>query len=545
MTDRHHERMSSGPGSAVNVVVDGLAHLGPLSYSVPADLHVRPGDAVEVPVGKRVTSGLVIGPGNQSRATRSVLRRYGGRTTERDLETAELVATDQASRLQQMVARLAPTTGKGAEPIRVSRTFATVTLPETTQSHLNDTSRQLLLLHEPTIQPEDVAAAEASRLVQGGQVLILCPTTALVERVLSRITEGAVRLDAKAARGEWAAFRAGSAPVGVGTRSAAWYAPEKLAAIIVVEEQHPGHREQTAPRHHAREVAMARTQAQNIPLIMTSRNPTPAAMGSGAKVHTVQAQGQPGWPSMRIHNESQDTVRSSDLPLEIEALLEEAAKTSRPLVVVGGRSTRRCMGCFVERAKPKSTSDRCRECGDIATRVLGYDKDRIRDLFGKRVTPVLPHEIDKHRNVGLVVITDLSVMLSHPDLNPYHRAVDAIVSSAAAAGPTGEVVAVVRDPEHPVLRILFELRDQLGIAKRSYRTAQRLQLPPFGKLVQLQILQKSLPDMSGWPGHVHGPSAIKGGWEFVIRCGPGDLPAVQREVVKLRKRKVKIRYHID
>src|SRR5690606_27492443 len=128
------------------------------------------------------------------------------------------------------------------------------------------------------VAPEELAAAEAVRHSDSGQVLVLCPTTTLVERVLANFTAGAVRLDAKAARGDWAAFREGHASVAVGTRAAAWYAPKHLAAIIVVEEQHEGHREQTAPRHHAREVAVARAKALSVPLILISANPTPAAI---------------------------------------------------------------------------------------------------------------------------------------------------------------------------------------------------------------------------------------------------------------------------
>lgn len=536
----------TGPGCAVNVVVDGLAHLGPLSYMVPDNLQVRPGDAVEVPVGKRVSSGLIIGPGNAEKATRELLSRYGERTTQADIDTAALVATEQATQIQQLVARLAPKSGKGSTPTLVGDRLETVQLPELTTAHHADPRQWLLLLHEPTVRPEDLAVAEAARHSTDGQVLILCPTSAMVERVLSRITSGVVRLDAKAARGEWAAFRDGSAPVGVGTRAAAWYAPEKLSAIIVVDEQHPGHREQSAPRHHARDVATARSKALNIPLVLTSRNPSPIAMGCGTKVYTVSPREKNGWPLMEIHDETLDNVRSPDLPYEVKAELEEAAVDGQPLVVVvGGRATRRCTGCFTERRKPKNTSDRCPECGDLATRVIGYDKERILELFDDTVTPVLPNELDKHTDAGLVVITDVSVMLARPDLNPYHQAVDTILAAAGAAGTQGKVVALVRDATHPVLRILFEMHDQLGIAKRSYKTAQRLHLPPFGKMVRLQILQKTLPDMSGWPGHVHGPSSVKGGWEFVVRCTHEDLPEVRREIGKLRKRKVKLRYHID
>lgn len=57
-----------GP-TALNVVVDGLAHLGPLSYLAPVEETIRPGDAVQVPVGKRIATGLVIGPGSPTKAT--------------------------------------------------------------------------------------------------------------------------------------------------------------------------------------------------------------------------------------------------------------------------------------------------------------------------------------------------------------------------------------------------------------------------------------------------------------------------------------------
>lgn len=539
--------MSNGPGSAVNVVVDGLAHLGPLSYLVPEGAQVRPGDAVEVPVGKRVSAGLVIGPGNTAKATRDIIKRYGERTTQTDLETAALVATEQATQLQQLIARMAPKSGKGSTPTLVGETFQPVQLPKFSNAHHQDAKQWLTLLHEPAVRSEDLAVSEAARFTDRGQVLILCPTTAMVERVLAKVSAGIVRLDSKAAKGEWAAFREGSAPVGVGTRAAAWYAPEKLAAIIVVDEQHPAHREQTTPRHHARDVAIARARAADVPLVLISRNPSPVAMGCGTQVHTVCPTDSSGWPEMVVHDETLDSTRSPDLPYEIIAELQEfaATGTGKPLVVVGGRSTRRCTGCFAQRRKPANTQDRCSECGDLSTKVLGYDKERIEEILGTQAEAVLPHELETHTDAGLVVITDVSVLLARPDLNPYHQAVDTVLAAAAAAGPAGKVVAVVRDATHPVLRILFEMKDQLGIAKRSYRTAQRLHLPPFGKLVQLQILQKTLPDMSGWPGHVHGPTPIKGGWEFVIRCPEESLDGVRREIGKLRRRKVKLRYHID
>ena len=127
---------------------------------------------------------------------------------------------------------------------------------------------------------------------------------------------------------------------------------------------------------------------------------------------------------------------------------------------------------------------------EVTSKVLGFDKDRIDDLFHGAVEAVLPSELEKYRDVGLVVVTDVMTMLSRPELNPYKHAVDVLLDTAAAAGEGGEVVAVTRDASHPVSWLLFEFKDQLGIAKRSYRTAQRLQLLRSGRWSLLESTRR-------------------------------------------------------
>lgn len=529
--------------AAVNVLVDGFAYLGPLSYGVPGGLSVSPGDAVEVPFGKQQKTGLVIGPGSDSKATRDVIQRYGERTTDTDLETAKLVATEQASRLQMLHSRLAPKSGKGANPLSVSSELVTP-IPEhlfTQESH-SDRRQLLTLMNEPLVGSEKLAVSEARRLSETGQALILCPSVASVERVLSYIEDGAVRLDAKARRGDWAAFRAGTAPVGVGTRTAAWYSPKALEAIIVVDEHHPGHREHTAPRHHARDVAIARAKAYDAALVLISRNPSPVAMGCGTRVYQVGFTDQsPGWPEVVVHDETKDPVRTNDLPYTLEGEALALKDTNPPLVVVSGYKTQRCVSCFADMRPGKN----CLDCGSKYSRTMGWDKERVHQLYGEEVQVALPHEVSTFKNAGLVIIPEYTSMLMRSELDPYRHASDVLLAASAAAGPAGKVVAVVRDPSHPVLKILLENKDQLGIARRRYKTAQRLNLPPFGKLATVQVLRKTLPDMTGWPGTLHGPAEIKGGWEFLVRCQKSDLPALRGKLDELRKRKVKLKYHID
>lgn len=535
----------------VDVLVDGFGRLGPLSYYVPEGMEAPVGYAVQVPFGKRTATGLVIGPGNRSRARKHLDTVWGPRTGLGDLEAAQEVAEDQLASLPSVSARLAPTHHKGDTPLQVGplrlahRSAITYEVPA-------DVGR-VVLLRPPLVAAAQVAAVEAVRLGQTGQVLILCPTTLLVEQVLNQFQDGAVRLDAKAPRGAWPAFRDGKAPVGVGARGAVWYAGANLAGIILVEEQHEGHREPSTPRHHARVVAEARVRAHRASLTLISANPSPAGVGCVQQVVPVHAARE--WPATRLHDSSRDADRSPDLPYRVRAEITAAAKTSTPLVVVSDSVSRRCTTCFADRScrgcrnlkvgcvhEPQVP---CPHCGQHGTRILGFDASRLDNVLGNKARPVKQADLPKFTNVGLVVIPDLDSRLSLPSLTPYARVADLIVDASTAAGQAGRVVGVTHGEGHPMLKLLLGRHDQFTAARMTYEHAKKLQLPPFGRLAFVRAKTKEPLDTSRWPGHVHGPVRADGFWEYLVRCHTNDLSVLRSCLDGLRKRRVKVQYHVD
>lgn len=520
----------------VNVLVDGFAHLGPLSYQTPSDLRPHPGDAVEVPFGKRIAHGVVLGPGDPAAATRAITKIFGPRVSDQDIDAAEYVAKGQLTPLQLVGQRFAPRRGKSATaiepgPLRLNREY---------DFRYDSQPERKLLINPPLVKSAELAAHEAHMLAANGQVLILCPTTNLVEQVLNQYASGVVRLDAKAPAGSWQAFRDGSAHIAVGTRVAAWYSAARLAAIIVVDEHNEGHREQSTPRHHSRDVAAARAKAHGARLTLISPTPTPAGIGLVAVVERVWSTTM--WPRMTLHDSTNDYARSPHIPYPVIARIRAAEST--PLVVITGHCTRRCTSCFEERDWEKVPT-RCPVCGTTTTRLFGYDRERVYDILGQAARPVDYQELETCSNAGLVVIPDLMDSLRRPSLIPYSHADQLIVAAAQAAGPRGEVVGVTRGEAHPAASLLFRRKDQLSFARSSYQAARRLNLPPFGRLVNVQITRKTPPDLTGWPGHVHGPLRTGNAWEVLVRCTDDELPGLRRQLERLKKAKVKLRYHVD
>ena len=75
-------------------------------------------------------------------------------------------------------------------------------------------------------------------------------------------------------RWHWQRIAEGRTPVVVGARSAI-FAPTPNLGLIVLDEEHEGSfKQETAPRYHARDVAIARATAEGVPLVLGSATPS-------------------------------------------------------------------------------------------------------------------------------------------------------------------------------------------------------------------------------------------------------------------------------
>jgi primosomal protein N' (replication factor Y) len=103
----------------------------------------------------------------------------------------------------------------------------------------------------------------------------LTPQT--VERFRARFGEVAVlhsHLSDAERHWHWQRIAEGRVPVVVGARSAV-FAPTPHLGLIVLDEEHEStFKQETAPRYHARDVALARAEAEGVPLVLGSATPS-------------------------------------------------------------------------------------------------------------------------------------------------------------------------------------------------------------------------------------------------------------------------------
>jgi primosomal protein N' (replication factor Y) len=116
---------------------------------------------------------------------------------------------------------------------------------------------------------------------QGRQAIVLVPEIALtpqtVRRFIDRFKRVAVLhsgLSATDRHRFWQRIAMGHADVVVGARSAIFAPVPNLGVIVVDEEHESSYKQDSAPRYHARDVAVKRAQLQNVPVILGSATPS-------------------------------------------------------------------------------------------------------------------------------------------------------------------------------------------------------------------------------------------------------------------------------
>jgi primosomal protein N' (replication factor Y) (superfamily II helicase) len=119
-------------------------------------------------------------------------------------------------------------------------------------------------------------------LAQGKQALLLVPEIGLAPQTVRRLRERlgvAIEvLHSNLAEGEraraWLRMRSGESKVVLGTRSAV-FTPLPQPGLIIVDEEHDGaYKQQEGFRYHARDLALVRGRALNVPVLLGSATPS-------------------------------------------------------------------------------------------------------------------------------------------------------------------------------------------------------------------------------------------------------------------------------
>jgi len=250
-----------------------------------------------------------------------------------------------------------------------------------------------LLLHGATGsgKTEVYLQAIAAEIAQGRGAIVLVPEIALtpqtVQRFVSRFGNRVALLHSALSDGErydeWHRIRSGRANVVVGPRSAV-FAPVANLGLIVVDEEHEASYKQdsSAPRYHARDVAVLRGAIEGLKVVLGSATPSleswmNAKQGKYAMASMPGRAGKGTVPRTCIIDmsapENRSRIYSRELMEAISRRLERSEQTilflnrrgySRSVECRSCGATVDCPGCGIPYTYHKADSCcRCHICG--------------------------------------------------------------------------------------------------------------------------------------------------------------------------------------
>jgi primosomal protein N' (replication factor Y) (superfamily II helicase) len=310
----------------------------------------------------------------------------------------------------------------------------------------------------------------------------------------------------------WLDMLAGRYRVVIGTRAAAFAPVPDLGLVWVHREAHPGHREERAPRHHVRDVALARARLEGAVCVLAALAPsteTSAAVEAGAIAVVRAARSEERAASPLVETAVPDR---EDRSPRLGRLLREAdgavllvsrhgygvaracrrcgeparcARCSGPVVLREGRAE--CAVCHAEAVCPTCGSERfaierggTERLEEWARRVTRLPVTRV-EAAGEAVPPepgrvlvgtaAAVKDFGSTQPIQLVAILDSDRARRREGLSAPDQALATWMEAAAWAGPRGEgrrVLVHTKEPADPAIQAL--IRWDPEVLHRSERT---------------------------------------------------------------------------
>ena len=265
-------------------------------------------------------------------------------------------------------------------------------------------------------------------LARGRQALVLVPEIALTPQAVRRFRD-ALGVDIAVLHsglGEieraraWLAAARGEAGVVLGTRSAVFVPLARPGAIVVDEEHDTSYKQHEGFRYHARDLAVVRAKALDVPIVLGSATPSLESLanveaGRYRALRLTERAGGAQPPTFRVvdlrhqrlqHGLAQPTIAAIEACLARgeQALVFRNRRGYAPVLLCHdcGWSARcpdcdramtlhrreralRCHHCDVRQNLPTA----CPQCGSLALNPLGEGTERLEDALAARF-PNLP-----------------------------------------------------------------------------------------------------------------------------------------------------------
>jgi primosomal protein N' (replication factor Y) (superfamily II helicase) len=196
-------------------------------------------------------------------------------------------------------------------------------------------------------------------IAQGKQALLLVPEIGLAPQTVRRLRERlgvAVQvLHSNLAEGDraraWLRARSGEAKVILGTRSAV-FTPLPQAGLIVVDEEHDSaYKQQEGFRYHARDLALLRGRALNVPVVLGSATPSLESLANvqGGRYRTLHLRARPGAirpPQVQIVDMRAQRLEHGLSPALLAAVGDTVARGEQALVFRNRRGYAPVLLCY-------------------------------------------------------------------------------------------------------------------------------------------------------------------------------------------------------
>lgn len=391
-------------------------------------------------------------------------------------------------------------------------------------------------------QPDAVVAVARVAADDGRQTLVLAPEISAVDALVARLRRALPPGHAVAAyhsglgkdrAAVHEAARRGEADVVVGTRAAALLPLARPGAVCVVDEPDGSHRASPGFEGlpvHAREVALARGEAEGAAVVLLSPAPSlrlrASDNGGRPRVRALPPRLPERWPSVRIVD-----MRGSGAPLSsafIDACGRAVAAGGRVGVLVDrlGYATavscnrcgkvRRCPECDLPLAARDKTGavwcarcgrrekdpGRCDACGSDRRSPTGLAVERTRDMLaealdvpvglataGRRLSESAPVTVGTAHGVlgrdwDAVLLPDVDGALQGSGIGATERSFRLIYGAAESAKDL--LVLQTRVPEDAALRAAAR-GDYESFAEGEIPRLRKVGYPPFAHLAAVTL----------------------------------------------------------
>jgi primosomal protein N' (replication factor Y) (superfamily II helicase) len=536
----------------------------PFSYRVPADCTVTVGQRVVAPLGRAQRTGVVVGVRESDDDAR--LKSLLGLVDDAPVldaagvDLARWIAAQSLSSPGGTLAALLPPVVSVVSVVSEREDGLKRGWPDLDGSRLRTPSAvnaAAVNAGGATFKPELlVGAGRETRLLErigGGPALVVVPDVEAAGRWAQRLAKRGpvVRLDSGADDAEraaaWAALRAGTARLAVGTRSALLAPLAPGAMLALVDEHEAMHKPPGPPRLHSRDIVLERATRERLRVILTSATPSVEMWwrADSGRAELGHAEAGP-WPMTQVAD-TRGILRREPLTPTLSRAVRETLGAGRRVLLVISRLTSalacdecgeilRCPGCVIAltyarvartlgcrvcgRVSP--APETCPSCGGRRLSPFGWGAERVEHAVRRRFPDARVARYDPEATrgaradaqrkaaadaqvvigtrgalrlfgrgaLGLAGFVAPDQLLRLPDFRAGERLFGLLWAAAERVAPDGSLVVQSQSPEHYVVDAAVR-QDLAAFYRHELKFRGELGYPPFRRLAIVTVTAKA------------------------------------------------------